>query len=571
MSSDPPRTTNTPGGVVHTYQRYDPVRFPPPTAPPGSAVDSAFDHMLTYGSMRGFTEQQLAEAIHLDPSQIKGLGPSLESLIAKLEERKRRILETYETKRVLASAGRAVAEAGAGLRPPERLQRAFDRAIREEQLHDLERLWSRVRDPNSPFGVGLLHLAERMGEKYEIEALASKYDFTGRKRLSIDEAIEVKETLESIDRLLEQLREAMKTAQLAIIDLDALSEYVEGQDVDDLRGLQQQVEEIMRDLAERQGLERGKEGFRLTPKAFKMFQNHLLSTIFADLEAGRRGRHDGPIVGEGAVEMPQTRPYEFGDSVVHMDIPQSVTNMLIREGGAMSGQLRPDDIEIHDTRNTPKCATAVIIDMSGSMRYGGQYIHAKRMALGLHGLIRSEYPGDFLQVIEMATFAKAQRITDVPALMPKPVTIYDPVVRLRADMSDPEISESDVPPHFTNIQHALLIARRVLAAQDTPNRQIVLITDGLPTAHFEEEQLYLLYPPHQRTEEATMREAHACGRDSITINLFLVPSWSQTQEDVQFAHRLAESTKGRVIFTGGDDLDRFVVWDYVAQRRRIIG
>ena len=109
-----------------------------------------------------------------------------------------------------------------------------------------------------------------------------------------------------------------------------------------------------------------------------------------------------------------------------------------------------------------------------------------------------------------------------------------------------------------------------MAVQDTPNRQIVLITDGLPTAHFEEQMLYLLYPPHPLTEEATMREGMLCAREGITINIFLVPSWSQTEEDIRFAYRLAESTRGRVFFTSGNDLDRFVVWDYQSNRRDII-
>jgi uncharacterized protein with von Willebrand factor type A (vWA) domain len=130
--------------------------------------------------------------------------------------------------------------------------------------------------------------------------------------------------------------------------------------------------------------------------------------------------------------------------------------------------------------------------------------------------------------------------------------------------------EARIPPHFTNIQHALQQARRFLATQDTPNKQIILITDGLPTAHFEDETLFLLYPPDPRTEEMTMREGQACKRDGIVLNLFLLPNWSQSSEDIQFSHRLAENTGGRVFFTAGNDLDRYVVWDYVERRRSII-
>jgi uncharacterized protein with von Willebrand factor type A (vWA) domain len=137
-------------------------------------------------------------------------------------------------------------------------------------------------------------------------------------------------------------------------------------------------------------------------------------------------------------------------------------------------------------------------------------------------------------------------------------------------MSDPNLSEAQVPPHFTNIQHGLALARKFLATQDTPNRQVMLITDGLPTAHFEGSVLYLLYPPDPRTEEATLREANLCKREGITINIFLLSAWNQTTEDVRFAHVLAESTAGRVFFVAGRELDRYVVWDYVSRRKQII-
>ncbi|MBC7772308.1 MAG: VWA domain-containing protein, partial [Pyrinomonadaceae bacterium] len=301
--------------------------------------------------------------------------------------------------------------------------------------------------------------------------------------------------------------------------------------------------------------------------------------IFADLEASRSGRHTGPIIGEGPTEMPRTRAYEFGDSASNMDITQTFINAMVRTGqSAAAGApkssagftLKSEDIEIFQTRNNPKAATAVLMDMSGSMRHGGQYINVKRMALALDALIRREYPGDYLRFIEMFSFAKLRQPSEIVAMMPKPVSIHSPVVRLKVDMSNPDVPESRIPQHFTNIQRSMQLARTMLSAQDTPNRQIVLITDGLPTAHFEGSELFLLYPPDPRTEDATMREANLCAREGITINIFLLPSWSQTSEDVQFAQRMAMATSGRVFFTGGSDLDRFVLWDYVAMRRKII-
>ena len=565
-----------PGGLVHTYLGYDPAKFPSPTAPPPDMASAAFDHMLRFGSSRRLTPDELADAIEIDPSQIAGLGPSLDALIEMLEERKRKILETYETRHARALADRAWRNTSNELDPPSELGRDYVAAVATQSIRELRRLWyeaARTREgETSPFAIGLLGLMERLGERYQVEQLASKYDFTGREKMDVEKALEIKEELEAIDELLEQLKEAMKNAKIGVIDMEALQRFADEAGVEKLRELQQQVQDMLQEEARRQGLDDdGQGGVRLTPKAYKIFQAKLLAEIFSNLQAARSGRHQGPIEGEGAVEMPSTRQYEFGDSAAHMDIPQSFINAMLRAPERGRFELRPDDIEIHRTRNNPKCATAVIMDMSGSMRYGGQYIQCKRMALALDGLIRREYPGDFLRFIEMYSVARVVPRGEVVDLLPKPVTIHDPVVRLRADMSDPGVSEAMLPPHFTNIQHSLRLSRQLLASQDTPNKQIVLITDGLPTAHFNSEQLYLLYPPDPMTEEATIREALACKRAGITINMFVIPSWSQSSEDIAFAHALAEPTNGRVFFTQGDDLDQFVLWDYVSRRRRLIG
>ena len=558
------------GGVIHTYQRYDSRTLPGPAHPPPDLVSGAMEHLLTYGDMRELSEEELARAVRLDPGQIASLGPSLEALMELLRERKRKILETHETARVQAAADRRFRELAGAMRPPARLADRFRRAVAQEQLYDLERLWYRVGNEQDPFARQLVQLIDRLGDKYQVDELAGKYAFTGRTPLSIPQALLIKEELEQIDRLLQQLEEAAKTARIGVIDLEALAQYAEPGDVEKLGDLARMIEQYLRDLAEQQGLEHSGQGYRLTPKAYRLFQGRLLERIFSSLAPSRTGRHQGPVVGEGAVEMQQTKPYEFGDSLANMDIPGSLVNAMLRQGPGLPVRMRPDDILVHRTRNTPKCATAVLLDMSGSMRYNGLYVNVKRMGLALDGLVRREYPGDWLRFVEVYSFAKLREPGQIAGLLPKPVTLFEPVVRLRADMSDQRLSELQVPPHFTNIQHGLQLARQMLAAQDTPNRQIILITDGLPTAHFEGAELFLLYPPDRRTEEATIREGRLCRREGITINTFLLQSWSQSAEDVQFAQRLSESTAGRVFFTAGKDLDRYVVWDYVARRREIL-
>jgi uncharacterized protein with von Willebrand factor type A (vWA) domain len=567
---------DTLGGIVHAYQRYDPARIPPPRPPQVDLVSPAMEHLLEFGDIDELTEEQLADAIVLDPEQIRGLGPSLARIREELEARRRRILERSETDSVRRKARDAFRAAAGRAEPPAKHREAFHKAVRAEQLRQLERLWYAQEDDHSRFGGQLVGLVERLGDVYQVDELASKWTFTGREKLSVPEALEVKEELETIEQLLRQVEEAQKNARVALIDMEALGRFLEQGQLDELDQLRRQVQELVEQAAAAQGLERTKRGYELSPRALRTFQGKLLEQIFSQLAPSRTGRHAGPVVGEGAVELVPTRPYEFGDSLGNLDAPGSLTNALLRraaEPGGGNGPLRllPRDIEVHRTRNSPKCATTVVLDMSGSMRYGGLYVNVKRMALALEGLVRREYPGDSLQFIEMYSFAKPRPTGEIVRLLPKPVTIFDSVVRLRADMADPQISETDIPPHFTNIQHALALSRQHLARQDTPNRQVILITDGLPTAHFEGSQLFLLYPPHRRTEEATLREARACRREGITVNVFLLSGWSQSREDIQFAYRLAETAQGRVFFTAGKDLDRFVVWDYLSRRRSIIG
>jgi uncharacterized protein with von Willebrand factor type A (vWA) domain len=569
-------TRDTLGGIVHTYQRYDPARIPPPRPPAIDLVTPAMEHLLEFGDGSELTEEQLADAIVLSPEQIRGLGPSLESIRRRLEEARRKILETYETDAARKRARQRFRGLAQRAQPPARHRDGLAKAVREEQIRQLERLWYSQDDDQSPFAGQLAGLIDALGEVYEVDELAAGWTFTGREKLTVAEALETKARLEQIEELLRQIEEAQKNAKVALIDMDALSEYLEPGEGDELNLLRRQIQEAVERLAAEQGLQKTGRGYELTPQALRIFQGKLLEKIFADLDPSRTGRHQGDVKGEGAVETVPTRPYEFGDAVAHMDIPGSLVNAMLRqaaEGGGGRQPLRLDsrDIEVHKTRNTPKCATTVVMDMSGSMRYGGLHVSVKRMALALQGLVLREYPGDYVQFIEMASFAKPRSPGEIVSLMPKHVTVFDAVVRLRADMADPAISEADVPPHFTNVQHALALSRQYLVRQDTPNKQVILITDGLPTAHFEGSQLYLLYPPHRRTEEATMREAELCRREGITVNVFLLSGWSQSREDIQFAYRLAEAARGRVFFTAGKELERFVVWDYRARRRSIIG
>jgi len=569
---DPPSPRLGPGGVIHAYHAYDPRHAPPPLEPP-DLVSGAFERMLAEGRRRPLTPAELADAVKIDPRSIAGLGPSLDDLIARLEARRERLLAAHRLDAARREAPREVAARRGELSLPPELLAAIDRELEREHLRGIERLWSRLPD-GSEASRRLMRLLKALADRFEIERIAARWRFRGHEDLSIPRAIEVGEELDRIEKLLSQLREARRNARVGIIDLDELRELLSEQDAESIAGLQRQVNEILRALAEQQGLEEGPEGYQLTPKAWRTYQSRLLAAIFADLRRGRSGRHLPVTDAEGAVESSTTRPWEFGDPLAHLDPVESMTEALVRRASRPAADpagpeplLRGEDLRVFRTRHSPKAATVVILDMSGSMRQAGQYVHCKRMALALDGLIRQEYPGDFLRFISMDTLARVRTIAEVAELLPRPVTIRKPVVRLRADLSDPTLDELDLPLHFTNIQRALELSRRLLAAQDAANRQVILITDGLPTAHCEGSDLYMLYPPDPRTEEATLREGRRAAVEGICINVMLLPSWNQTEDDLRFADRLATSTGGRLLHVSGEELDRFVVWDYRARRR----
>ena len=250
------------GGVVQTYMKYDPVKFPSPTQPPPDFISPMMNQMLAYGSMRELTEEELARAVMLDPEQFKHLGPSLDMMKALLEERKRKILATYETKSVELKARKNFHKHSKNGPPvPRSMKGFFEEAIQQEQLYDLERMYYEVGDDCDPLAQHLAQLISRLATKYEIDELASEYVFTGQESMTIPQAIEIKEELEKIDELLDQLEEAGETAQIAIIDIEKLGEFMDEETMQSLEEMQRTIENYVKEAAERQGLETKTDGF----------------------------------------------------------------------------------------------------------------------------------------------------------------------------------------------------------------------------------------------------------------------------------------------------------------------
>src|SRR5262245_600750 len=177
------------GGIIHTYLGYDPVHFPSPIAPPPDLATPAMEHLLFYGNTRRLTEEELANAVHIDPSQIRCLGPSREAIAEMLRERKRKILATYETAAAQAEARKHFHEAAEKVQPPNKLAERFQRAVKEEQLQDLENLFYAAGNDRGPFARSLVSLTHRLGEQYQVDELSGKYAFTGRERMTVPKAL----------------------------------------------------------------------------------------------------------------------------------------------------------------------------------------------------------------------------------------------------------------------------------------------------------------------------------------------------------------------------------------------
>ena len=202
-------------------------------------------------------------------------------------------------------ADRNFQEEKSSIKPPRKFRELFQAAVRKQQIYLLERIWYSVGNDQSPFANDLMRIMQRLGEKYEIDELASKYPFVGQTPMTVPEAIAIKEELEKIDELLKQLEQARETAQIALVDFDALSEFAEPGEMENLESLQQQIQDYIREMAERQGLQNRDGAFQLTPQAYRMFQGKLLERIFDSLQESKSGRHQADIDGDGAVELQQ--------------------------------------------------------------------------------------------------------------------------------------------------------------------------------------------------------------------------------------------------------------------------
>jgi Ca-activated chloride channel family protein len=350
---------------------------------------------------------------------------------------------------------------------------------------------------------------------------------------------------------------------------DQLSEYLLHYGDQILRDLDRFAEDDQPEVVEllqKEGLiEQDGEGkWRVAPKGIRRIQENALTSLFQTFQRDALGKHDTPQKGAGTVRHEDSRPYVYGDALANLNLHETLKNAMIRQGGGMPIRLSRDDYVVYETEYQTSCATVVLIDMSGSMGRYGKYAMTKKVALALQAMVRAQYAQDTLQLVGFYTYANVLTERQLLNSAPKPVSLFDSRIHLRFSLDAPP---ARVPQHFTNIDAGLRLARSLLARQAAQNKQIIIITDGEPTAHIEDRDVVLIYPPSEKTARYTLNEVRRCAAAGIRISSFALIEDYFYHDLVNFVEEMARVAQGVAVSCSTDDLGQFVFDSFIGGRR----
>ena len=376
------------------------------------------------------------------------------------------------------------------------------------------------------------------------EGFGDRYRFGGEQPLGLEGALEQIGRLQALDALEDVLGDVTSPDDLTSVDRSEVRDLLGDEAVRDLDAL----DDLARRLEQAGYLTRDGRRLELTPRGTRRIGQKVLDDLFTRLRRDAFGGHRLERAGRGGERDESTKPYEFGDPF-HLDLQGTLFNALERKENqpgpgrrAGSGvRLHPDDFEVFRTEQLTSTATVLLVDMSRSMLLRGCFIAAKKVAVALDTLIRTQFPRDHLSVIGFAYYAREIR---PGALAELTWHGYE---------------------YGTNLQHGLLLARRILARQAAANKEIVVITDGEPTAHFEDGQVEFSYPPTRRTIAETLREVNRCTKDGITINTFML---ERSRTLAEFVALMTRMNRGRAFYATPEHLGEYVLVDFVGRRTK---
>jgi uncharacterized protein with von Willebrand factor type A (vWA) domain len=393
-------------------------------------------------------------------------------------------------------------------------------------------------------------LLEDMDLRWQVDQLGSQlrsmfpdmgwgqgYDFRGQDPMGLAQAASTLEELGDLDRLEQLLRNAANPGALAEADVDRARELLG----DDAARSLEELGRLTR-LLQEAGLIDQREGrLELTPKGLRRIGRNALNDLFEKLARDKLGRHELERSGVGHERAYETKPYEFGDPF-NLQIERTVRNAVARTGGGTPVRLHPDDFEVDRTEQLVRSSTVLMLDLSLSMPMRDNFLAAKKVAMALHSLISTQFPRDYLGLVGFSEVAREIRPQDLP-----------------------EVSWDFV--YGTNMQHGFQISRRLLSRQPG-TKQIIMVTDGEPTAHFEPgmPEPFFSYPPVRETVDATLREVVRCTRDGIRINTFMLDPNGHLRS---FVEKLTRLNKGRAFFTSPETLGDYLLVDLIEQKREM--
>ena len=362
------------------------------------------------------------------------------------------------------------------------------------------------------------------------------YDFNGQEQMGMQQAMDAMTELGDLQQMEGMLRQATNPAQLSEVDLEKVRNSLGPEAANSLEKLAELTK-----MLEEAGLVNRKEGkLELTPRGLRAIGNNSLRELFSNLSKDKFGQHKMNKDGSGHERSYNSKAYEFGDPF-RLDLNQTIRNALRRQGGGTPVHLTPEDFEIEQTEHNTRAATVLMIDLSMSMPMRGNFVPAKKVAMALHSLMSSQFPRDFLGLVGFSETAHVLKHEQLP--------------EVSWDLA-----------YGTNMQHGLKLARQMLGRQ-TGTKQIIMITDGEPTAHITQSgQVFFNYPPVRETLESTLREVVRCTKDNIRINTFVLDA---TQSLRHFIEQMTQLNNGRAFFTDPDNLGSYVLVDFLENRRKM--
>ncbi len=401
------------------------------------------------------------------------------------------------------------------------------------QLQDL--LTAKIADPE--LADELNELAAGLELLYPLKSLRSRYSFRGEEGLDIAEAMRLMDHMQDLDGLEHQLERVEYGGDIDEIDPQTVERLLGEEAKESFEQLRRFLE-----VLEQEGYIRRKgRGWELTPRAIRKIGEKALEEVYARIRAGRAGGHLAHATGLIGDRADETKRYEFGDPM-HLHLQQTIMNSLQREPSLrLPVRLTEGDFEVYRSELLTQTATVVLVDLSWSMALRGSFQAAKKVALALNSLISSKFARDSLYIVGFSAYAREVKPQELPYL------------------------NWDESVLGTNMHHALIIAQRLLAKHQVGTRQIIMISDGEPTAHLERGRSLFAYPPSPATIRETLREVKRCTDSGIVINTFMLDRSYQLND---FVDKMAKINKGRIFYTTPEGLGEYVLVDYVSRKRK---